>query len=387
VREQGLGGRDSNRLRATAFVTIFDRFAMPPLLVTMSRDLGVPLAPVAAAAGAYFLVYGLMQPVWGLVTDRLGLARTIRWAVLGGSAATVASALVTDVATLTVARVLAGLCFSAAFPSTLVYIGETVPGATRQREVSRLMAGVALGTASSTVVAGLLAGTVGWRWVFVLSGVVGALTAWFVWPLAEVDRPRELRAPWVPVLRVLHNPTAVVLLVLVAAEGAAVLGTFTFVPTAVETSGAGPAAAAAPAALYGAAVLVASSAVGRLAGRVPATWFMGAGACSAAGGSALVAWSQSPVTAAVTCLLLGICWASLHASMQTWATEVAPGERAAAVGLFAGSLFAGTAAAAAVGGRLADAGRFGVLFAGCAVLVALVGAFGSLARRHWESSS
>ncbi|MGH3453271.1 MAG: MFS transporter, partial [Nocardioidaceae bacterium] len=130
-RTEGDLGRDGLRLQATAFVTTFDRFAMPPLLVAISRDLDAPLAAVAGAAGAYFLAYGLMQPVWGLLSERVGIARAIRWAVLGGAVMTLCSALVTDVTTLALARVGAGLCFSAAFPSTLIYVGETVPGSHR----------------------------------------------------------------------------------------------------------------------------------------------------------------------------------------------------------------------------------------------------------------
>jgi predicted MFS family arabinose efflux permease len=377
-------GRDGFRLQATAFVTTFDRFAMPPLLVAISRDLDVPLAAVAAAAGAYFLAYGLMQPLWGLVTERIGLVRAIRWAVLGGAVATFGSALVTDVASLTVARIAAGLCFSAAFPSTLIYVGETVPGVGRQRAVTRLMTGVALGTTLSTVVAGLLAETVSWRWVFGVSGVLAVLTGWFVWSLADVPRREEPRPPWVSVTRVVRNPAAMILLGLVAVEGAALFGAFTFVPAAVESAGWGPAAAAVPAALFGLAVLGTSAVVGSLSTRVAASRFIAAGAGFGIVGSALIAGTQSPAVAAVTSVLLGLCWAAMHSSLQTWATEVAPEERATVVSFFSGSFFAGTATMAAVGGPLADDGRFGVLFASCAVLTALVGVAGGLARHRWE---
>lgn len=383
-RDDGELGRDGLRLQATAFVITFDRFAMPPLLVAISRDLDVALAAIAGAAGAYFLAYGLMQPIWGLVSERVGLARIIRWAVLAGAVSTFASALATDVATLTIARVAAGMCFSAAFPSTLIYVGETVPGVRRQLEVTRLMTGVALGTALSTVFAGVLAETVGWRWVFAASGVLAAATGWFVWSLANLPRRRETRPPWVPVGRVLRNPTAMVLLVLVAVEGAGLFGAFTFIPAAVESAGWGPAAAAAPAALFGLAVLGASSVVGRLSTRLAASRFIVAGAISGVAGCALVSWTHSPAFAAGTSVLLGLCWAAMHSSLQTWATEVAPDERATVVAFFAGSLFAGTAAMAAIGGPLADDERFGVLFAVCAVLTGLVGAFGGFARRRWE---
>jgi predicted MFS family arabinose efflux permease len=382
--QKGDLGRNGLRLQATAFVTTFDRFAMPPLLVAISHALDAPLAAVAGAAGAYFLAYGLMQPVWGLLSERIGIARTIRWAVLGGAVMTLLSALVTDVTTLAIARTGAGLCFSAAFPSALIYVGETVPGDRRQREVSRLMTGVALGTALATVTAGLMAETVGWRWVFVASAVLAALTAWFVWSLAEVPRDRELHAPWVTVGRVARNPMAVTLLVLVTVEGAGLFGAFTFIPAAVESSGWGPAAAAAPAALFGLAALAASGVVGRLSARVRASRFIMVGGACGVVGCVVVAGTQSPAVAAGTCLLLGLTWAVMHSSLQTWATQVAPDERATIVAFFAGSLFAGTAVMAAVGGPLAEDGRYGVLFASCAVLIGLVGLVGGFARSRWE---
>jgi len=384
VAERDEAASSTPRLQATVFATTFDRFAMPPLLVAMARDLGASLATVAAAAGAYFLVYGVLQPFWGLVTDRLGLARTIRWAVLGGTLATGATALADDIATLTAARVAAAVCFSAAFPSTITYVGEVVAVASRQREISRLMTGVALGTAAGTVAAGMLAGTVGWRWAFVLSGLVGLVTTWLVWSLAELDPVRTTGRPWTPMVRVLRNRTAVVLLVLVALEGAGLLGAFTFVPAAVESTGPGPTVASAAAGAYGLAVLAGSLLVGRLAGRVAASRFIAVGGLLGAAGCALVAVTHAPAAAAVTCVLLGLCWAALHSSLQTWATEVAPAERSTAVALFAGSLFAGTAAAAWVGGALAGLDRYALLFGGCAVLCLLVGCFGSLARGRWE---
>lgn len=383
-RGAGELGRDGVRLQATAFVTTFDRFAMPPLLVAISSDLGAPLAAVAGAAGAYFLAYGLMQPVWGLLSERLGLARTIRWMVPAGAVASLGAALVDGVAALTVARVAAGVCFSAAFPSTLIYVGETVPGARRQREIARLMTGVALGTALSTVIAGLLADTLSWRWAFATSAALAAATGWFVRPLPELPPPAASRALWVPVVRVARNPAALTLLALVAVEGAGLLGAFTFIPAAVETTGWGPTVAAAPAALYGFAVLGASGAVGRLSTRVRASRFIVSGAGCGVAGCALMAWTHSPAVAAGSSVLLGLCWAAMHSSLQTWATQVAPSERAAVVAFFAGSLFAGTAVMTAIGGPLAEAGRFGALFASCAALTGLTGVVGGFARGRWE---
>ena len=143
------------------------------------------------------------------------------------------------------------------------------------------------------------------------------------------------------------------LLVLVAVEGAGLFGAFTFIPAAVESSGWGPAAAAAPAAMFGLAAFGAAGVVGRLSARVRASRFIAVGGAFGVIGCVLVAGTHSPAVAAGTCLLLGLTWAVMHSSLQTWATQVAPDERATVVAFFAGSLFAGTALIAAIGGSRA----------------------------------
>ena len=121
-------------LQLTAFVSTLDRFAMPPMLITIAHDLNVPLAQIVHAAGAYFLAYGLMQPVWGMVSDWLGLVRTMRLTLVLAAIMTTVAALTATPLALGVARGLAGACFAAAIPASLIYVGDTVPAWRRQRE-------------------------------------------------------------------------------------------------------------------------------------------------------------------------------------------------------------------------------------------------------------
>ena len=69
-------------LRSAAFVSTFDRFTIAPMLVTIAAALGVSLEEVAVAASLYFLLYGMMQPVWGILSDRLGRELVMRLALL-----------------------------------------------------------------------------------------------------------------------------------------------------------------------------------------------------------------------------------------------------------------------------------------------------------------
>lgn len=99
-------------------------------------------------------------------------------ALLGASVAGVGSAPAPNLALLGVTRVVAGGCFAALIPSTLVYVGDMWPAAERQRPLSDVLAASSLGIATATAGAGLLADLIGWRAVPALTGVAGA-ALWF----------------------------------------------------------------------------------------------------------------------------------------------------------------------------------------------------------------
>src|SRR5688572_10262082 len=79
-------------LAGASFVSSYDRFAMAPLLLVIAADLGASPGSVAAAAGGYYLAYGLMQPMWGLLSERRGRVATMRLGLLGAAVAGLASA-------------------------------------------------------------------------------------------------------------------------------------------------------------------------------------------------------------------------------------------------------------------------------------------------------
>ena len=80
-------------LQLAALTSTCDRFAIAPLLVVIGLDMDAPLSAVAGVASAYFLAYGLMQPVWGMISDRIGRVRVMRLSLLGAAVAGVGSVL------------------------------------------------------------------------------------------------------------------------------------------------------------------------------------------------------------------------------------------------------------------------------------------------------
>jgi predicted MFS family arabinose efflux permease len=370
-------------LQATAFATTIDRFAMPPVLLAISRDLHAPLSAAVAAAGVYYVVYGAMQPVWGILSDRLGRVRTLRLTLLLAALATIASAGARDVAGLTIARAFAGGFFGAAFPTCLIYIGDTVPTARRQQEIARLLVGLAVGTSLATVGAGAFAQALSWRLAFVLTGCCALVLCVLLRRLPEpTGRPRQ--ALLEPLRQVAGTPVALIVLLLAFIEGAVLLGALTLLPAAVESAGARPALAGAVTASYGLAVLALAPLVGRLSRHWPVWRLIGIGGAAAVAGCLAAAFSQRPAAAAAAAVLIGLAWAAMHSSLQTWATQVLPGARAAMVSLFAGALFAGSAVASAVVAGPVGADRFGVVFGWLAVVAVPLGLIGMGGRARWS---
>ncbi|GIE94263.1 MFS transporter [Paractinoplanes rishiriensis] len=371
-------------LQATTFVSTMDRFSMAPMLIVMATALDVPLSTVLHTAGAYYLAYGLMQPVWAIVSDRLGRVRTLRFTLLAAGVAAAGSAAVTNAAQLGVARALTGAAFSAAIPASLVYVGDTVSAGRRQTEVTNLMVGVALGTALASAGAGALAQAASWRVAFLVPAAASLLLVFLMRKLPEPANDRPAEPLFAPVGRLVRSRAALLVLLLAVVEGGVLIGAITLLPPAVESTGVSPALAGAVTAVYGIAVLVFAPLAGVVSRRRPAWWLIGLGAVAAVAACGLAAWTRQAWAAVGIAALIGLAWASMHSSLQTWATEVLPSARATVVSGFAGSLFAGSALSAALVAGPAEAGRYGAVYAGLAVAAVPLGILATVARARWR---
>ncbi|WP_214367126.1 MFS transporter [Pseudonocardia sp. H11422] len=379
---------DANRrlrlLQLAALTSTCDRFSLAPLLVLIGIDLGASLAAVAAVASGYFLAYGLMQPVWGLLSDRIGRVRVMRVALLGAMLGGVGSVLAPNLAVLGVGRVLAGGCFAALIPASLVYVGDTWPAQVRQRPLSDVLAASALGTAMATAGAGLLADLVSWRAVFAVTAVAGGALWFALARLPEPDLEPVTGNPLRPVGRVLRTRWAWMVLLLGFVEGIVVLGALTYLAPALQSLGSSAAVAGLVSGGFGVGALLFSRVVRLLVGRVSPAGLAGIG-----GGFLAAAWAAPAITVNVPAvliagLLLGGSWAFLHSTLQSWATDVVPQARAAAVALFAAVLFFGSSVGTAVAAPAADAGAFGLLFRTALVVAVPLAVVAVLARARYD---
>src|ERR687890_2638419 len=383
------GSRGGLRLlQLAAFFSSFDRFAIAPMLVTIAASLGTSLAGITATASLYYLLYGAMQPVWGMLSDRLGRVRVMRLTLFGAVVAGVISALAPNLAVLAAARALAGGLFAAVIPAALVYVGDTVGMDSRQKALADLMAASAVGTALATVFGGLAAYLGAGRLAFAAPALAGGVLALLLARLSEPEgfAPEGREGPLVQVGRVFGRPWAVTVVGIAAVEGAVILGFLTFLAPSLESIGFSPAMAGLAVGLYGLAVLGWTRAVKLLANRLGASALILIGASMLMLGYALGAVGPSLASVSAAAVLVGGGFAFMHSTLQTWATEVVPEARATVISLFAAALFAGSAVATMAAAPLAEAGSFHVLFALGALTAIPLGLFAGLARHRYGSN-
>jgi predicted MFS family arabinose efflux permease len=376
--------RSLRLIKGAAFCASFDRMAIAPLLVAIAQDLDVSLAEVTFTATLYFLLYGALQPAWGILSDRLGRVNVIRLTLAGAAVASLASAVAPSLTVLLVARACAGALFAGVIPATMVYVGDTVPIARRQHALTELMSATSAGVALSTLLAGIAVALADWRYLFALSAIGACVLAIAMRavPEPQVERGHSalgavgtlLRRPW---------PLTVVLLALV--EGTLVLGIITFMAPALQDAGLSAAVAGGTMAVYGAAVIVWTRAVRTVAARVSASWLIGIGSSLIAIGFLAAAADPGLGGIGVAALLVAGGFAFLHSTLQTWATEVAPDLRATAVSLFAAALFTGGAVGTAAVGPLADGGEFAAIFLVGVAITVVLGVSAATARARWAT--
>lgn len=349
------------------------------MLLVLAASTGLSLAQAVQLLTVYTLLYAVGQPLWGLLSDRVGRLRVLRLALAGVAIGALASTLSGEFGWLLVARGLTGLMVGCLYPTMLTVVGDTREGVERARSLSALQGWSATGSTLTTLVAGTLAALVDWRLVFVLPAVGAVALLWALRSAPETGTGTGQR-----VLRDAASPWALVVYVVALAEGAVMFGGYSYVVPAMQASGAGVSLAGLLAATYGVGVVLGSTAVRRVVHhRLSRTGMMVLGGALITCGL-LVAWLVGDVVAlTATALLIGLANSVLHVSLQGWATEVAPRARATSVGLFAGSLFLGTSIATFLTAGLADQGRFGLIYA-CFTGVAVVLTVGApLLHRRW----
>lgn len=380
--EQGV----SRLLYLGPFATMTDRFAVAPLLIPIAATFHVSLAAVSGVASLYYLAYGLLPTLYGVLADRFGRVRVIRAALVGTAVADLLSALSPNLTALLVARFVTGGIACGVMPTTLVYLGDRFPFRVRQQAITNVLVFVALGTTAGTLGAGLTAHVLSWRFFFLFPGAIALAVAIGLRAMPESLLARSSQNPLGQVATVVRSRWAVLVLMLALVNGAVMFGIITFLAPALEAHGQSPAIAGLVVATYGVSVLFCTRIFRYVARHTSAALILAGGAGMLLAGYLIAAAAQSVPAILAASVLAGGAYAFMQSTFQTWATDVVPEARGTATALFATAIFTGAALATSAVAGLASADRYSTLFVIGALLTLPVLIVGSLARWRYPGS-
>lgn len=363
-------------------ISSFDRVSIAPLLVPLAIDFHASLALVANAATLYYFLYGITQPVYGILSDRFGRVPLIAWSLFAVMVGSVFSAVAPSVLWLIIARAATGAAMAAVIPASLVYIADSYPYLVRQRAIVEVSAATGVGTTLGILGSGILATYVSWRVPFALTAIACGCLALAMRRLAEPNRAAsagvaaQLRKVW-------KAPWVRVVIALALADGAVFQGLTTYFAPALQSRGVTAAMAGLVVAGYGLATLIGSRLV-RRAGGPSGPMLIAIGSVMLAVGYLLAAAIAQTAGILAASLLAGAAYAFIHSSLQTWATEVVPEARGTATALFVTTLFVGAAVAAGLAAGPADMHAYPAIFLVGAAVSIVLGVAGAATMRRYQ---
>ncbi len=337
-------------LSLACFAGAYSIRLVDPIIPELARDFAVAPAVAALLASAFTFPYALGQPILGPLADSVGKARVIKVGLGVLCICLTVAAVAPNLEVMFVARALAGLAGGAIIPVAIAVIGDRVDYANRQVALSQLLSAMLASQLVSLIGTGLIASWFGWRYA-VGSAAAMAIIAFLVTTFAI--RPRKVARPPFRISTlgeswrdVFANNRAVVCYAAVFVEGVAIFGLLPFIAAMIEARGAGSIAEAGMVlACMGIGGLIFTIAVRRLLDRLGGMLnLIRLGGIIAAIGFVGISLQGSWPFEAVAFLFVGLGFYSVHNSLQTLATELAPEHRGSAVALHAFFFFLGHAA-------------------------------------------
>ncbi len=194
-------------------INYLDRGNLSIVAVPLMNDFGVSPAGVGTLLSAFFWTYTLLQIPVGYVVDRFGLKWTYAAAFVLWSLASAAVGVASSFSQILIFRLLLGVGEAVAQPASLAYIRQNFDEDQQGLPTSVYLSGMMLGPALGAFLGAALLQTLGWRNLFIYTGLGGCiwLLPW-IWlapsgagrasqPKPPQPGPAGARLPWPNLLK------------------------------------------------------------------------------------------------------------------------------------------------------------------------------------------
>lgn len=195
-------------LMALAIITFLDRIAIASAGPRIQQELHISPEMWGWILGAFVLPYGLFEIPTGALGDRLGHRQVLTRIVLWWSAFTCLTGAALSSPQLLLTRFFFGVGEAGAYPNIAGVLARWFPVKERARTQGYIWAASRFGGALAPILVVPLQVHIGWRWTFVLFGVIGMTwaAAWRKFyrdpaALAPTKNPAHDAIPWRTLLR------------------------------------------------------------------------------------------------------------------------------------------------------------------------------------------
>jgi predicted MFS family arabinose efflux permease len=193
------------------FVNFADRQVVVPLLPLLRQQMTLSDAQLGSLQTWLLVVLAIASVPCGLLADRLSRTQIIAAGIAFWSLATIACGFASSFMLLLVARASIGVGEAAYAPAAQSMISDTFPYQLRAMSQSIFASGMLLGGAAGLAFGGLVGALYGWKYTFVIVGVVCIVPGLFVLKLPEP--PRRPRSEVVPLSCLLSVPAYLAMIV------------------------------------------------------------------------------------------------------------------------------------------------------------------------------
>ncbi|MBQ0923321.1 MFS transporter [Saccharopolyspora endophytica] len=194
VEQRSVGiPRVLSSVAAVVTVGVFPVFLVGGLGVQLQQDLRFGAALLGVGAAGFFGVASVSSRGMGWVVERIGARLGMRIGVLGSSLCLFGLSAAPNAVWLMGLLWLAGLPNSLAQPASNLLIAQGVPAHHRGMGFGVKQSSIPAATLLAGVAVPAIALTVGWRWVFLIAGVIGLVAAVAVPKLPQAERSQATR--------------------------------------------------------------------------------------------------------------------------------------------------------------------------------------------------
>jgi predicted MFS family arabinose efflux permease len=343
-----------------AFSQVTAEFLPASLLTPIAADLGVSVG----AAGQVVTATSLVGIVAGLATAIVTRAmdrRVVLWSLtVLLIVSNLLSATASNLTILLLARALLGISLSGFWAMATATAMRLVPAEALPRAIALIFSGVSLATVSAAPIGAYLGDLWGWRNVFLLAAVVGAVV--LVFQVLTLPRLPPLTSPDLRTLFVLmRRPGVRLVMIAIAVCISGHFAGFTYVRHFLEQVPKLPVTTISLVLLaYGVGGFFGNFAGGALVARSAKGAIVTGSAAIAVLALVLLVFGGSGLVSGIAVGLWGFAFGVLPVGFQTWMVRVASDEAESAGGLLVSAFQLAITVGAVVGGILVDAfGPFG----------------------------